>query len=228
MNIRKLAISTALAGALMLGSVANAAVLTLEFSGFKNGFRTGTINVGASTINNAAAGLFVFDVTNIDGDPPIDIFNQLMAFCLEANVGLEDPADYDLVGAASYFNNATTFGLVQQLFSKHFGDTGTRDTDAAFQLALWEIIYDSNNLDLSTGNFSATGFSSALGIAAGWLANLGSGDSYSGLWALQAPGVNVRNVSQDLITWQVPEPATLALLGIGLIGFGAMRRRQLS
>jgi hypothetical protein len=226
MNIRKLATSAALAGALLVGSVANAAVLTLDFTGFKNGSVSGSLTANGDTINGAQAGMFRFNVTNVVGDAPIDLFNQIHAFCIEATIDLQDPADYQLLSAGDYFNDATKYGLIQQLFSKHFAETGTRNTDAAFQLALWEIIYDGGDLDLSGGNFTATGFEGALGIAAGWLANLGTGNSFSGLWALQAPGVGVPNDSQDLITWEVPEPATLALLGIGLIGFGAMRRRQ--
>jgi hypothetical protein len=222
MNLRKFAAAAILAGGLLLAGTTQAAVITLDFQGFQNGSKTGTITAMGTTVSNTQAGLFVFNVTNVSGDPEINLYSKLVAFCLEANVLLQDPASYELLSAGDYFNDAARMARIEQLFSQFLGSIGTATTDAAFQLALWEIIYDSD-LNLEAGDFVASSFGGARAVAQGWLDSLGTGGSAS-LWALRAPGDGVSNVSQDLITW-VPEPGTLALLGLGLIGFGAMRRR---
>ncbi len=45
-----------------------------------------------------------------------------------------------------------------------------------------------------------------------------------GEWSLSLDGTNVVNFSSTATAYQVPEPGTMALLSIGLIGIGAARR----
>lgn len=230
MSMRKIALALAMTGGLMFASAAQSAVLKIDFAGFKNGSRTGDVKLdlggGAVFEDTLAAGQFVFDVDfdvdNVSGTPEIDIFTQIVAFCTEVDIDLDTPANYELLAAAAYFTPAK-LTLIEQLFGLGLGSIGDADNDAAFQLALWEIIYDTD-ATLSSGVFQATGFGAALGIAQGWLDALGTGGTFTQLWALRANG-EYGDPSQDLITW-VPEPGTLALIGAGLIGFGALRRRK--
>jgi len=218
MKFRNLPASLALAGALLFAGTVNAAVLTLDFTGFKNGSESGSLTVNDNTNASAQAGLFTFNITNADGET--DLMGQIMAFCLEADVFLDDTINYEDLTLQAYGFGDTRIANIEALFSKYLGQTGSSEKDAAFQLALWEIVYD-DDFSFEAGMFQASGFGDSVALAKTWLDSLGSG-SFETLWALRSLG---EDDSQDLITW-VPEPGTLALLGAGLIGFGAFRRRN--
>ena len=94
---------------------------------------------------------------------------------------------------------------------------------AAFQVSLWELAYDGST-SLGAGNFRMNTGSGVGQLAQSWLSSLnGTGPMASGLVIL----VNNPNKAdkQDLLT-QVPEPGTLGLLGLGLLGVGVARRRH--
>jgi len=133
--------------------------------------------------------------------------------------------------------NDSTMTLLGQLFAEAYASaTSDEMHSAAFQLAIWEIVYDPTSLNLGSGTFRVlSGNTATVGLAQQWLYNLGLYSDTFNLIILHSP------TAQDFVTTGgpfthrevlVPEPGTIALLAIGLMAIwavarGARRRRPL-
>lgn len=94
--------------------------------------------------------------------------------------------------------------------------------DAGFPTGVTSGTY-SQTFDLSVLTTYTTGFRTANGgtiasVQAAFLAGLNSGRTYFNIHTSQFPGGEIRG--------QIPEPATLGLLGLGIAGLGIARRRN--
>lgn len=169
---------------------------------------------------SASAGLFVLDYRQATP------WEQFLAFCLEPDVYLtpfSNPYTVNSVASAGYAAEP-----IAELWGRYRGSVTSDATAAAFQVALWELAYGTSDGNLATGDFRLMTTGTVFNTAQSWLSSLnGTGPLATDLFVL----VNNQNLAnrQDLLTSgpvSVPEPGTLTLMGAGLAGLLATRRRR--
>lgn len=214
--MKKAILSTASAAALtcVMASTGSAATVTASYtSGPGTSVTLHSTTVGGT--ENTSASSFIMDPT---------VGDDFIAFCLDLGQVIAEPITYAVKSLNETGFGATAINAIDRLFTAHYGSLGTDATkNAAFQLALWEIIDEgSSNYDVTSGDFWASSNNgAALDLANSFLGNLGSDTGGYKITFYES------GTSQDLVgASPIPLPAGFVLMLSAFGGLAAVRRRK--
>ena len=224
--------STVIASLLTVGVLASQAAVAadtvgiiwagVDQAGTKLSAKDDSFSTDAAVTNNYAATALNYSYVGTG--------ESFIAYCIEPNESNGRALRERSYGVES-FTGAQAQNL-QGLFSTSYAALSTYDEKAAFQLAVWELVRETNGtFNVGAGSFQVLG-NSATVEAVSTLANayLTQALSYSGpahysLTKLTNDGL------QDLVVATavsaVPEPESYALFLAGLGAIGLMARRRL-
>jgi hypothetical protein len=192
---------------------------------------------------NVLVGRYLWDRT---GGDPIDFVGsngtRFWTYCTELTQEIRNPVAFNVVQVEQAPNPGILGGMgsvkadmLRQYFALHYSDSFTHAQAAAFQLGIWEIVFDnSGSLDVTSGNFQlSTSNTTVRDLANGYLTGITG--SLSGLTASQMTIANQLVAlsspdDQDQLTLHrdhvrpVPAPPGPVLAATGLVPALALRR----
>ncbi|HPS55845.1 MAG TPA: hypothetical protein PLP05_09610 [Sedimentisphaerales bacterium] len=173
-------------------------------------------------------GVYNLTLTNSTFEYPLNS----RAFCIEPQLGTTTNRTYNVVDLKDAPEpqgpNGDPMGveradLLRELFGRNYDSVVDNKTAAAFQLAVWEIVFDGSSNNFTAGNFFINSvLTDTITLASNWLAAIDGTGPMANL-------VGLSNLNyQDFVTiYTVPVPGAVILSSMGVALVGWFRRKTL-
>lgn len=209
------ALAVAANAQLNIGSSVNA-----QFTGLSLG-QTGTVLFNGVTVN-VGVGKLSFDVTAPNSSEKTKVYSVCGDFSSVLDSG------YHSYALTTTKNDGTGLGKAGALVNTFFDAANTKEKAAGLQLAVWKAIYDNSyTFSNTTGKIKAStadfGDVNKSGTALYYAAQYYNASS-SGIAIFAKTSAN--GGQSQLTTAPVPEPASLAALGVGAAALIRRRRKS--
>jgi hypothetical protein len=222
------ALLSVLAGLLVSSAGARAGTITAKFDGVSPGQGISYKLNGGNTQSTTAG---VFDWTYVSGTN-LNNSTTFNTFCIDLTHFISTGSKYKYsvdspIGSDTQaIQGGLTSGqstLLSELFGKFYSSVVDNKTGAAFQIAVWDIVYDGG---VPNGNspFQVTSTGAAETLALQWLNNLDPNKTANLLVLDSDPPKDHQN--QITLAPVVPEPSSFVLAGIGVVGLMGLTWRR--
>lgn len=184
-----------------------------------------------SPVRNGSVNTNQFEWSRTDIAPPapgadLTISSNFITYCVELSQSIGSSSDktFNVVTPAAHGFSPTQTSLILNLWGTYLPTVNSSNESAAFQAAIWEIVYDTD-LSLTSGSFKLNTSGTIRNTAQAWLDGI-SAPSYSYTGPNLALAVLESASVQDQITVMqvVPTPASAAMGLAGCVFLMARRR----